>query len=120
MAISQLTSGYPDHGFVIDREEASTWLENVRDCSDIDAQLAAHLFGAVRRPISAIELLYPNLDIIQESERNAENIEGDTKSADSSGFTKEAVSKDRRTKKNTAPNPSPDDQAIPDDSRQPS
>jgi hypothetical protein len=118
LAITQLTSGYPDHGFVIDREEASTWLENVRDCSEIDAQLATHLFGATRRPINAIALLYPNLNTIQEPDKNVENTEGDTKSADSSGSTKEAVSKDRRTKKNTSPDPSTDDQATSDNSNQ--
>ena len=112
-AITQLTSGYPDHGFVIDREEASTWLENVRDCSEIDAQLAAHLFKAVRRPINKIELIYPKPeDIIQEPEKNAENTEGDTKSADSSRSTKETVSKNRGTKKDTSPDSSADNQAT--------
>ena len=88
-------------------------VENVRDCSEIDAQLAAHLFKEVRRPINKIELIYPKPeDIIQEPEKNAENTEGDTKSADSSRSTKETVSKNRGTKKDTSPDSSADNQAT--------
>ena len=116
-AIRQLTSGYPDHGFVIDREEASTWLENVRDCNDVDTELAMHLFRAVRRPIDVIELLYPILHTIQNS---LDNAEGDTKSANSSGLTKGAIPENVGTKEDIAPNSSADYQAASGKSNQPS
>jgi hypothetical protein len=111
-AIRQLTSGYPDHGFVIDREEASTWLENVRNCNDVDTELAMHLFGAVRRPIDVIELLYPILQTSQNSNENDENTKRDTERADSSGLTQGAISKNVGTKEDIAPNSSADYQAA--------
>ena len=111
-AIRQLTSGYPAHSFVIDREEASTWLENVRSCQEIDDQLARILFSVTRYPVNMIKLLYPTLhDANPSPEENAENTKRDTESADSSGFTQRSASKNDGANENTESNLSSDYQA---------
>lgn len=120
LAIRQLTSGYPDHGFVIDREEASSWLENVRHCSQVDAELAVQLFRAVRRPVEIIELLYPDLDINPTPDEDHENTKGNSESADRQGPTQTRVPQNSGTSKNIEKNPSTDCHPLPDQSSQPS
>jgi hypothetical protein len=51
-ALEDLISGYPSHGFVIDREEAVTKFVNVREPSDEERALAQALGPLARRPMS--------------------------------------------------------------------
>ena len=43
MAIDKLATGYPDHGFVIDREEAETLFKNVEEPNDLLQTLSGNL-----------------------------------------------------------------------------
>lgn len=51
-SLDRLISGYPEHGFVIDRREAENLFENVREPSPDEIALAKCLGNIARRPAS--------------------------------------------------------------------
>ena len=65
-AISRLLAKYPDHGFVIDREEAKEHLfKNVREPDDVESGFLGHIPGCMRLPETraVIEFFGPQLDL---------------------------------------------------------
>lgn len=49
-SLSRLLSGYPSHGFVIDRHEATTLFNNVREPDEVEIELAKSLNDYARIP----------------------------------------------------------------------
>lgn len=50
-ALVQMTTGYPDHGFVLDREQIKELFENVREASAVEAELATELGQLAKWPL---------------------------------------------------------------------
>lgn len=91
MAVDKLTAGYPDHGFVIDREEAETLFRNVEKPDSLLKDLADHL-GSLDPQRTAVICLNdqpPTEPTTEEKEDGAtgkgygaEEADGDATSAD--------------------------------------
>lgn len=62
--LSLLLSGYPSHGFVIDRIEAGTLFDKLREPKGDEIELARLLKDKARRPISSHE--YPIIEFLNE------------------------------------------------------
>ena len=46
-ALERLVTGYPDHGFVIDRTECKELFKNIRSPNENEKNLADHLFNII-------------------------------------------------------------------------
>lgn len=50
--IARLVAGYPDHGFVIDREEASVLFDGVRPAGELESRLGDELSDELRKALA--------------------------------------------------------------------
>lgn len=76
-ALRRLVHGYPSHGFVIDKREASELFIHVRDASDQERALLKPLRAAVRNPTRD----EPIIGILSEPKKEATNDANNTEEA---------------------------------------
>jgi hypothetical protein len=69
--LSSLISGYPSHGFVIDRAEAKEVFKKVRDCSEDELALLADLEDYALTPMARAWVRFISDDILEEESANA-------------------------------------------------
>jgi hypothetical protein len=70
-ALKALISGYPSHGFVIDKEEAMTKFKNVRDCTPEEGALLEELEPFTLTATSGPWVKFISDDVVEEDEANA-------------------------------------------------
>ncbi|MDC0719918.1 SDH family Clp fold serine proteinase [Nannocystis bainbridge] len=100
--LSLLVSAFPDHGYVIDREEARTLFERVREPSNEEMKIVKRLFGILREPAEPTQICFlnpqhqPELEESQDAKQKSdatdaggsgEDFESDGATAEGSGAT---------------------------------
>lgn len=100
--LSLLVSAFPDHGYVIDREEARTLFERVREPTNEEMKIVKRLFTILREPAEPTQICFlnpprkPELEDLQDAKQesdatdpsgSSEDPESDGTAAEGSGAT---------------------------------